>query len=127
MRFLLNPFASNHPLTPWTPQRETRRQWNVVIGLMALLICLMCFPEPAFAQTSLPWETFTQKLACTVTGPWVRWACVLAIAICGVLYGFAELQGPFKQVMMIGAGFSVALGAVSVVPTFLGGSALSCT
>lgn len=127
MPHLLNPFASTQSITPLMPKRESRRQWNVVIGLMALLICLMCFPEPAFAQAPLPWETFTQKLACTVTGPWVRWACVLAIAICGVLYGFGELQGPFKNVMMIGAGFSVALGAVSIATTFFGGSSLTCT
>lgn len=127
MRYLSNPFASAQPLTPSMSERDIRCKWNVVIGLMALLICLMCFPEPAFAQTSLPWETFTQKLACTVTGPWLRWACVLAIAICAVLYGFGELQGPFKNVMMIGAGFSVAIGAASVVTSFFGGSSLTCT
>ena len=97
----------------------------------ALTLLLIASPDSALAQSiggngSLPWDTFTQRLACMLSGAWVKWVSVIAIAIGGVMYGLGELSGPFSRVMQIGGGFSVAAGAVTVAGWLLGASTGSC-
>jgi type IV secretion system protein VirB2 len=99
--------------------------------LMLLGLVLLSSPDLALAQSvggngSLPWDTFTQRLACMLSGAWVKWVAVIAIAIGGVMYGLGELSGPFSRVMQIGGGFSVAAGAVTVAGWLLGAGTGSC-
>jgi type IV secretion system protein VirB2 len=98
---------------------------------MLLALVLLASSEPVLAQSiggngSLPWDTFTQRLACMLSGAWVKWVAVIAIAIGGVMYGLGELSGPFSRVMQIGGGFSVAAGAVTVAGWLLGAGTGSC-
>jgi type IV secretory pathway VirB2 component (pilin) len=97
----------------------------------ALLLCAMV-PPAAWAQAAggaagLPWDSFTQKLACMMSGAWIKWAAVIAIAIGGVMYGLGELSGPFGRVMQIGGGFSIAAGAVTVAGWLLGANPGTCS
>src|ERR1035437_60371 len=97
----------------------------VIVALFALL------PSVAHAQSTggLPWETFGCKLASQLTGPWVKWMAVIAVALGGVMFGLGELSGPFKKVMEIIGGFTIALGATGVVATLLpstGGTLGTC-
>lgn len=93
----------------------------VIVALFALL------PSVAHAQSTggLPWETFGCKLASQLTGPWVKWMAVIAVALGGVMFGLGELSGPFQKVMQIVGGFTIALGAVTVVSTLLPGTAIA--
>lgn len=100
-----------------------------------IFIALLCFaafallPNMAHAAP-LPWEGFTSQLACTLSGPWVKWMAVIAIALGGVMFGLGELSGPFQKMMQIAGGFSVAVGATVVVgwllPTAGGSGGLTC-
>jgi type IV secretion system protein VirB2 len=81
----------------------------IVITVLTLL------PNLAHAQQAMPWESFTCSLAKQVTGPWIKWMAVIAIALGGVMFGLGELSGPFQRVMQIAGGFSIALGAVAIV------------
>jgi len=97
---------------------------------MTLLMFSLVFaagPALADTSTSLPWDTFTQKLACMLSGNWVKWAAVIAIAVGGVMYGLGELSGPFGRVMQVGGGFSVAAGAVTVAGWLLGAAPGTCS
>lgn len=105
---------------------QGRRARRVVL-LIAGVVTLLAMPDIALAQSAPPWESFMAKLACWGTGPWVKWAAVLAIAIGGIMFGLGELNGPFKMVLQISAGFSFAAGAVGIAALLIpGGSGLTC-
>lgn len=106
---------------------QTRRMIITILAMAFVTIVFAMTPEPAYAQAALPWESFTQKLACTISGPWVKWAAVIAIALGGVMFGLGELSGPFQRMMQIAGGFSIAIGAVSIAGHFFGGSPGSCS
>jgi len=106
---------------------QGRRVALMVLAMMAIAVLLMLAPEPAYAQAALPWEDFTKKLACTVSGAWVKWAAVIAIALGGVMFGLGELNGPFQRMMQIAGGFSIAIGAVAIAGHFFGGSPGTCS
>ena len=107
------------------------RNPGLIAAMLLLGLLVLASPDSALAQSvggngSLPWDTFTQRLACMLSGAWVKWVAVIAIAIGGVMYGLGELSGPFSRVMQIGGGFSVAAGAVTVAGWLLGASTGSC-
>lgn len=108
-------------------ETEQRRRFTfMVLAMMVVAVFFMLAPEPAYAQAALPWEDFTKKMACTVTGAWVKWAAVIAIALGGVMFGLGELSGPFQRMMQIAGGFSIAIGAVAIAGHFFGGSPGTC-
>lgn len=93
-----------------------------------IVVMLLIGPVSAHAQSmsgSMPWETFAQKVACSMSGPWVKWLAVTAIALAGIMFGLGELSGPFKRAMEIAGGFSIAVAAVAVVTMILPSSATS--
>src|ERR1035437_43062 len=101
---------------------------RLFVAVLLILALFSLFPAVAHAQTAadpLPWTTFGCKLATQLTGPWVKWMAVIAIALGGVMFGLGDLSGPFKKVMQIVGGFTIALGAVTVVSTLLPGTAIA--
>lgn len=91
-----------------------------MLAMLFVFLVLTLLPDLAHAQSGpLPWETFTNKLACTLSGNWVKWMAVIAIALGGVMFGLGELSGPFQKMMQIAGGFSIALGAVGIVNMLL--------
>ena len=99
-----------------TPQQHLtggadKAQYAVYGLQLAALLGFLLMPSLASAA---PWDEFSRNLACTMTGPWVKWMAVLAIAIGGLMFGLGELNGPFGTVLRIAGGFSIALGAVSI-------------
>lgn len=108
----------NQVITPNTVTSKQEQWLNRLTSLLAVFaVAIFLFsPDVAMAQSiDLPWETFTQKLACTLTGAWLKWMAVIAVALAGVLWGVGELSGPFQRVMQIASGFSIAIAAVAVV------------
>ena len=86
--------------------------------LLALLVMfgMLAAPGTSFAQEGgggMPWEGALQAMADAMTGPWVKWLAIIAIAVGGILFGIGELNGPFKYALQIAAGFSVAVGAAT--------------
>ena len=75
---------------------------------------------------ALPWETFTKTIACELSGAWVKWMAVIAIALGGVMFGLGELSGPFQKMMQIAGGFSISIGAVGVAAKLLGTDDVAC-
>lgn len=90
---------------PYLPQLAV---FMVMIGMLAT-------PATSFAaEGSMPWEGALQAMAESMTGPWVKWLAIIAIAVGGILFGIGELNGPFKYALQIAAGFSVAVGAAAI-------------
>lgn len=98
------------------PTREANLRLFVAVLLILALFSLL--PTTAHA-TTMPWESFGCQLATQLTGPWVKWMAVIAVALGGVMFGLGELSGPFQKMMQIAGGFSIALGAVAVVTMLL--------
>lgn len=93
--------------------------------LAFVALAFLMSPTDSFAQASgggfsMPWEGALQSMAAAISGPWVKWLAIIAIAIGGILFGIGELNGPFKYVLQIAAGFSVALGATALVGNLMG-------
>lgn len=75
-----------------------------------------------FASTtgSNPWEQMTTKVVDSVTGP-VAWGVITAaIAISGFSMSFMELSGGVKKLVQAAFGGSIAVGAASIVTSFIG-------
>src|ERR1035437_10675176 len=109
------------------PDQLTDHEQKVrfIIAAMVIVALFALLPSIAHAQTTMPWETFSTKLACTLSGNWVKWMAVIAVALGGVMFGLGELSGPFQKMMQIVGGFTIALGAVTVVSTLLPGTAIA--
>ncbi len=97
---------------------------RLMLAMLFVFLVLALLPDLAHAQVpGMPWETFSTSLACTLSGNWVKWMAVIAIALGGVMFGLGELSGPFQKMMQIAGGFSIALGAVGIVNMLLQGKA----
>lgn len=95
-----------------------KKQFAVLLGLLIffLLLSPSAYADPLLVMPSpMPWESFTKTLACTLSGAWIKWMAVIAVALGGVMFGLGELSGPFQRTMQIAGGFSIAVGAVAVV------------
>jgi type IV secretory pathway VirB2 component (pilin) len=87
---------------------------------LTVAVVIGAFLPLSVHAAALPWESFTQTLACELKGPWVKWMAVIAIALGGIMFGLGELSGPFQKMMQIAGGFSVAVGATAVAAKLLG-------
>lgn len=114
---------------PFNQNSDTETKFRFIASACLVVAILTLFPDIAHAQSvGVPWETFTSKLACTLSGNWVKWMAVIAVALGGVMFGLGELSGPFQKMMQIAGGFSIAIGATAVVGLLLPGPALgSCS
>lgn len=102
---------------------------RLILALFLVFAIFALMPDFAHAQTTtgaLPWVSFSCKLAEMLTGDWVKWMAVIAVALGGLMFGLGELNGPFKLTLQIAGGFSIALGAAGVVGLLLPGSMASC-
>jgi len=95
---------------------ERARPHLPMMTAMLVMIVMLALPGTSFAQEAgggMPWEGALQTMAEAMTGPWVKWLAIIAIACGGILFGIGELNGPFKYALQIAAGFSVAVGAAT--------------
>lgn len=119
------------PLNAIERNRDLKRMGKDAVSavMIGFVIVGLLVPMAANAQSStgLPWVKFTETLACELQGPWVKWLAVIAVALGGIMFGLGELSGPFQRTMQIAGGFSIAVGALTVVPLLLPGSgSLAC-
>lgn len=85
------------------------------ICIAAMALTFIAAPVWAQAIPSMPWESGACSMAKAMTGPWVFWVMVGAIALGGVLIMVGEMSGPFKWVFQIIGGGTVAVGATTFV------------
>lgn len=69
---------------------------------------------------SNPWETTLTKILDSLSGPVAYGLAGIAIIISGLTMAFADLQGGAKKVVQAGLGISIAVGATTIVTSFLG-------
>lgn len=81
---------------------------------------LAFLPLNAFAQQSVTfgWEKTAQKITDSLTGPMAYFLSIVAIAICGFLMMYGDLQGGARKAATVGLGISILLGSTQLLTTF---------
>lgn len=117
---LISPFAALQKRV--FDARTQLRPYMPSLLMLLVLALLWSFPNSAHAQEAggMPWESALEKMAEMMTGAWVKWIAIIAIAVGGVLFGIGELKGPFGYALQIAAGFSVAIGAAALAGLVIG-------
>lgn len=90
-------------------QAAFQRILSILPLLIAGLMLLVLFSEPAVAQMAMPWEGPLCKVAMSLKGPVAKSVAVIAIVICGLLLAVGEVSGVFKTMLGLLAGVSMAL------------------
>lgn len=87
----------------------------------ALALGVMFITSPAYAGGSgMPWEGPLQNIADSITGPVAKIAGVIAVAMCGLGFAFAEGGGFMKKALGIVFGLAIAFSASTFFLTFFG-------
>src|SRR3546814_6136288 len=72
----------------------------------------MTMASPAFAGGSgMPWEDPLQQIADSITGPVAKIAGIIAVALAGLGFAFAEGGGFMKKILGIVFGLAIAFSA----------------
>ncbi|WP_158912765.1 TrbC/VirB2 family protein [Caulobacter sp. S45] len=90
--------------------------WLLLGGLLALALA-----EPAYATTSstaMPWEAPLQSVADSITGPVAKAIGVIAIAITGLGFAFAEGGSALRKGLGIVFGLAIAFTATTFLTSF---------
>ena len=98
---------------------ERRSRWHR-FGSVVLFLWLL--PNVAFStQVGInAWEQTLSKIAQSITGPVLYAMSIIAIALCGLVMAFADLQGGAKRFVQTACGLSIAFFAIQIVTNFLG-------
>lgn len=88
-------------------------------GLIFLAIMTMASPAMA-GGSGMPWEDPLQQIADSITGPVAKIAGVIAVALAGLGFAFAESGGLMKKVIGIVFGLCIAFSASTFFLTFFG-------
>lgn len=87
----------------------------------AIMLAIAMISSPAFAGGSgMPWEDPLQKIADSITGPVAKLAGVIAIALAGLGFAFAESGGMMRKVLGIVFGLAIAFSASTFFLPFFG-------
>ncbi len=87
----------------------------------AFMLTIMAMSSPAFAGGSgMPWEDPLQKIADSITGPVAKIAGILAVALAGLGFAFAESGGVMRKALGIVFGLAIAFSASTFFVTFFG-------
>jgi len=79
-----------------------------------LLTVLVLIPVLSFAgESGLPWETPLQTILDSITGPFLKFSCIVAVIITGLLLAFGELSGMLRRIIQVVLGLSIACSASS--------------
>jgi type IV secretion system protein VirB2 len=86
-----------------------------------LFLAVMTMASPAWAGGSgMPWEDPLQQIADSITGPVAKIAGIIAVALAGLGFAFAEGGGFMKKVLGIVFGLAIAFSASTFFVTFFG-------
>ncbi len=86
-----------------------------------LLAVLVLIPALAIGgESGLPWETPLETILDSITGPFLKFSCVVSIIITGLLLAFGELQGMLRRIIQVVLGLSIACSASSFGLEFFG-------
>lgn len=66
------------------------------------------------------WERVLLNLSQSLTGPVAYAFSVIAIAMCGIIMAFSDLQGGAKRFVQAACGLSIAFFSVQITTQFLG-------
>lgn len=98
------------------PRHLVRRTRNA-----ALLLAIALVSSPAFAGGSgMPWEDPLQQIADSITGPVAKIAGIIAVALTGLGFAFAESGGVMRKALGIIFGLAIAFSASTFFVTFFG-------
>ena len=87
----------------------------------ALFLAIMTMASPAMAGGSgMPWENPLQQIADSITGPVAKIAGIIAVALAGLGFAFAEGGGWMKKVLGIIFGLAIAFSASTFFVRFFG-------
>jgi len=88
---------------------------------MYFLAC-MSLPGQCYAQQSavFGWEKTAQKITDSLTGPMAYSLSIVAIAICGFLTMYGDLQCGARKAATVGLGISILIGATQLLTSFFG-------
>ena len=84
-------------------------------------VLLLVLAEPAYAATSgtaMPWEAPLQTVADSITGPVAKAIGVIAIAITGLGFAFAEGGSALRKGLGIVFGLAIAFTATTFLTSF---------
>ena len=94
--------------------KQTKRWFLVAPGLW-----LGVFTRAAWAVGQsgqpLPWEGFLNTIQTSISGPVATAVGIIAIAVCGMVMAFVDLQSGGKRAVTIGLGLSIAFTASTLV------------
>lgn len=86
-----------------------------------LMLTIALMSSPAFAGGSgMPWEDPLQKIADSITGPVAKVAGILAVALAGLGFAFAEGGGFMRKILGIVFGLAIAFSASTFFVSFFG-------
>lgn len=87
----------------------------------AFMLIIATMSSPAWAGGSgMPWEDPLQKIADSITGPVAKLAGIIAIALAGLGFAFAESGGIMRKVLGIIFGLAIAFSASTFFLPFFG-------
>ena len=87
----------------------------------ALSTALVLMPAMAWAaESGLPWETPLQAILDSITGPVLKFACVIAVILTGLALAFGEVSGIFRRIVQVLFGLAIACSASSFGLDFFG-------
>lgn len=96
---------------------RTAVRWLILGGLVALALS-----EPAYAtttgSTAMPWEAPLQTVADSITGPVAKAIGIIAIAITGLGFAFAEGGSALRKGLGIVFGLAIAFTATTFLTSF---------
>ena len=91
-------------------------QWIILGSLVAIALS-----APAYATTSstaMPWEAPLQTVADSITGPVAKAIGIIAIAITGLGFAFAEGGSALRKGLGIVFGLAIAFTATTFLTSF---------
>lgn len=87
----------------------------------AIMLTIVMISSPAFAGGSgMPWEGPLQKIADSITGPVAKVAGIIAVALAGLGFAFAEGGGFMRKILGIVFGLAIAFSASTFFVSFFG-------
>lgn len=88
---------------------------------VAFMLVIAMISSPAFAGGSgMPWEDPLQKIADSITGPVAKVAGIIAVALAGLGFAFAEGGGFMRKILGIVFGLAIAFSASTFFVSFFG-------
>lgn len=92
------------------------KQWLKCFGIF------MGLSGNALAQQTahFGWEQTAAKITDSLTGPMAYSLSIVAIAICGLLTMFGDLQSGARKAATVGLGISILIGSTQLLTTFFG-------